>query len=99
MTATIAGIVMASLTQQAYAMNAGGYELDVITAMVVGGTSLGRQWFRRRGADGAVMVGFINNGLNLLNMPASYHPLATGLVILVALILNEGLTLPRAIRN
>lgn len=30
-TVTIAGIVMASLTQQAYAMNATGYELDVIT--------------------------------------------------------------------
>jgi len=45
------------------------------------------------------MVGFINNGLNLLNMPSSYHPLATGVVILLALILNEGLAVPRAIRN
>ncbi len=99
-TATIAGIVMASLTQQAYAMNAGGYELDVITALVVGGTSLlGGKGSVVGALIGAVLVGFINNGLNLLNMPSSYHPLATGVVILLALILNEGLTLPRAIRN
>lgn len=90
-TATIAGIVMASLTQQAYAMNAGGYELDVITAIVVGGTSLMGGTGSVAGAlIGAVMVGFINNGLNLLNMPSSFHPLATGIVILVALILSKG---------
>jgi ribose transport system permease protein len=99
-TATIAGIVMASLTQQAYAMNAGGYELDVITAIVVGGTSLmGGNGSVAGALIGAVMVGFINNGLNLLNMPASYHPLATGLVILLALILNQGISLPKFIKK
>lgn len=90
-TASIAGIVMASLTQQAYAMNAGGYELNVITAIVVGGTSLkGGKGSVAGALIGAVMVGFINNGLNLLNMSSSFHPLATGIVILVALILNQG---------
>ena len=47
---------------------------------------------------GAVMVGFINNGLNLLNMPSSFHPLATGIVILVALILNQGVSLPKVFK-
>ena len=37
---TIAGIVMASLTQQAYAINAGSHGLDVIRALVVGGKGL-----------------------------------------------------------
>ena len=37
------------------------------------------------------MVGFINNGLNLLDMPSAFHPIATGLVILIALILQAGL--------
>ena len=100
LTATVAGIVMASLTQQAYAMNAGGYELDVITAIVVGGTSLmGGKGSVAGALIGAVMVGFINNGLNLLNMPASYHPLATGVVILLALILNQGFRLPGFLRT
>ena len=99
-TATIAGIVMASLTQQAYAMNATGYELDVITAIVVGGTSLMGGSGPVIGAlIGAVMVGFINNGLNLLDMPSAYHPIATGVVILVALIMNQGVSLPGVFRK
>ena len=99
-TATIAGIVMASLTQQAYAMNATGYELDVITAIVVGGTSLmGGNGSVIGALIGAVMVGFINNGLNLLDMPSAYHPIATGIVILVALIMNQGVSLPAVFRK
>lgn len=98
--ATVAGIVMASLTQQAYAMNARGYELDVITALVVGGTSLmGGSGSVVGALIGAVMVGFINNGLNLLNMPSSFHPLATGIVILLALILNQGIKLPAFLKR
>ena len=99
-TATIVGIVMASLTQQAYAMNATGYELDVITAIVVGGTSLmGGSGSVIGALIGAVMVGFINNGLNLLDMPSAYHPIATGVVILVALIMNQGVSLPGVFRK
>lgn len=99
-TATIAGIVMASLTQQAFAMNATGYEFDVITAIVIGGTSLmGGNGSVAGAMIGAVMVGFINNGLNLLDMPSSFHPIATGLVILVALIMNQGFSLPGAAKK
>ena len=99
-TASIAGIVMASLTQQAYAMNATGYEFDVITAIVIGGTSLmGGNGSVAGALIGAVMVGFINNGLNLLDMPSSYHPIATGIVILVALIMNQGVSLPGSIKK
>ena len=87
---------MASLTQQAYAPNASGYELDVITAIVVGGTSLmGGSGSVAGALIGAVMVGFINNGLNLMNMPSSFHPLVTGIVILLALILNQGFSFSR----
>ena len=99
-TASIAGIVMASLTQQAYAMNATGYEFEVITAIVIGGTSLmGGKGSVTGALIGAVMVGFINNGLNLLDMPSAYHPIATGIVILLALIMYQGLSLPGAAKK
>ncbi len=99
-TATIAGIVMASLTQQAFAMNATGYELDVITAIVVGGTSLlGGSGSVSGALIGAIMVGFINNGLNLLDMPSAFHPIATGVVILGALIMNQGTNLPKVLKK
>lgn len=98
-TASIAGIVMASLTQQAYAPNASGYEIDVITAIVVGGTSLmGGNGSVAGALIGAVMVGFINNGLNLMNIPAFYQPLVTGVVILLALILNQGIKMPKFLK-
>ena len=95
LTASVAGIVMASLTQQAYAPNASGYEFDVLTAVIIGGTRLkGGQGSVGGAIIGAVMVGFINNALNLANLPASFSPLITGVVILLALILNQGVSLP-----
>ncbi len=98
-TATLAGIVLASLTQQAYAVAAQGYELNVITALVVGGTSLlGGSGSVFGALLGAILVGFIDNGLNLMNVPAAYHPIVTGIVILGALILNTGVTRPRWLR-
>jgi ribose transport system permease protein len=95
-TATLAGIVLASLTQQAYAVAAMGYEFFVVTALVVGGTSLKGGYGSVFGAMlGAILVGIIENGLNLMNVPASYNPIVTGLVILVALILNTGVERPK----
>ncbi|HTX74198.1 MAG TPA: ABC transporter permease [Rectinemataceae bacterium] len=90
-TAAIGGIVLASLTQQSFAAAASGIELDVLTALVVGGTSLlGGKGSVAGALIGAIMVAFIENGLNLLNVAAPYHPISTGIVILLALILNQG---------
>ncbi|MBN1246806.1 MAG: ABC transporter permease, partial [Anaerolineae bacterium] len=94
-TATLAGIVLASLTQQAYAVAAQGYEFKVIIALVVGGGRSGSVF----GAFlGAILVGFLENGLNLMNVPAAYHPIVTGAVILGALILNVGVERPKWFR-
>ena len=82
------------------AISPSGYELDVITAIVVGGTSLmGGNGSVLGALIGAIMVGFINNGLNLLDMPSAFHPIATGLVILIALILNQGVSVPTVFRK
>ncbi len=95
-TATLAGIILASLTQQAYAVAAQGYEFNVIIALVVGGTSLlGGSGSVFGALLGAILVGFIDNGLNLMNVPSAYHPIVTGLVILGALILNTGVERPK----
>ena len=91
--------MLASLTQQAYAVAAMGYEFNVITALVVGGTSLlGGSGSVFGALLGAILVGFIDNGLNLMNVPSSYHPIVTSIVILAALILNTGVQLPRWLR-
>ncbi len=90
-TSAIGGVVLASLTQQVFAAAASGIELEVMTALVIGGTSpVGGKGSIVGALLGAIMVAFIINGLNLLNIPAPFHPIVTGVVILLALLLNEG---------
>jgi len=91
MTSAVGGVVLASLTQQVFAAAASGIELEVMTALVIGGTSpTGGKGSVIGALLGAVMVAFIINGLNLLNVPAQFHPIVTGVVIILALLLNEG---------
>ena len=70
LTAAIGGIVLASMTQQ---------------AAVIGGVSLAGGEGTVMGAIfGAVLVGLLNNGMNLMNVPSTHHGLVKGLVIIVA---------------
>ncbi len=66
------------------------FELDAIAAVVVGGTSLSGG----RGAVfgtliGALIIGVINNGMNLLNVPSFYQQVVKGGVILGALLIER----------
>ncbi|MDR2021355.1 MAG: ABC transporter permease [Treponema sp.] len=84
-TAALGGIVLSSMTQQAIANAGMGYETEVITAIVIGGASLmGGEGNVSGAIFGAVLVGLLNNGLNLLNISATIHPLAKGIVIIAA---------------
>ena len=76
LTAAIGGIVLASMTQQAMASTGSGYETEVITAAVIGGVSLAGGEGTVMGAIfGAVLVGLLNNGMNLMNVPSTHHGL------------------------
>ena len=83
--AGVSGIVLTSLVQQAGSYQGVGFELDVIAAVVVGGTSMfggsGRVF---DSVLGAIFIGIIANGLSLLNVPSPYHPIVKGMVVLVA---------------
>jgi len=66
------------------------FELDAIAAVVVGGTSL----FGGKGGVfgtlvGALIIGVINNGMNLLNVPSFYQQIVKGGVILTALLIER----------
>jgi len=83
--AAAAGIILASMNQQAIAKAAQGYEADVLTAIVVGGTSLmGGEGTLQGCIYGALLVGLLNNGLRLEGVSAIYHGLVKGLVIVLA---------------
>lgn len=84
-TAALSGIVLASMNQQAIAKAAQGYENDVLTAIVVGGTSLmGGEGSLQGAMFGALLVGIINNGLRLMGVPSTYHSVVKGIVIIIA---------------
>jgi energy-coupling factor transporter ATP-binding protein EcfA2 len=70
--------------------NAGlGYEPDAIAAAVLGGTSPGGGYGTIAGTlIGALIIGVINNGMNLLSVPYIYQLIVKGVVILVAVCID-----------
>jgi len=62
-----------------------GYELDAIAAVVLGGTSLsGGKGSIIGTLFGALVMGIINNGMNLVNVSPFYQQAVKGAVILLA---------------
>jgi ribose/xylose/arabinose/galactoside ABC-type transport system permease subunit len=88
--AGLAGVVLASRITTGQP-NAGiGYELDAIAAVVIGGTSLNGGTGSVGGAIlGALLIGVINNGLDLLNVSSYYQQVAKGLIIVGAVWLDR----------
>ncbi|WP_053955484.1 ribose ABC transporter permease [Inediibacterium massiliense] len=85
--AALAGIITTSRISSADP-NAGiGYELDAIAAVVLGGTSLAGGAGSVLGTIiGALIIGILNNALNLLNVSSYYQMIAKGAVILIAVL-------------
>ncbi|MES1259215.1 MAG: ribose ABC transporter permease, partial [Gemmatimonadota bacterium] len=63
------------------------YELDVIAACVVGGTSLtGGRGTIAGTLFGAIFIGVLTNGLNLANVDPYVQKIALGVVIVIAVV-------------
>jgi ribose transport system permease protein len=88
--AALAGVILTSRLDSAQPTAGAGYELDAITAVVLGGTSLsgGRGWIFGT-LVGALIIGVLNNGLNLLGVSSFYQQVIKGSVILVAVLLDR----------
>jgi simple sugar transport system permease protein len=87
--AALAGLIVAARLGSGSSNAGGGFELDVIAAVVLGGTSL----FGGRGTMvgtvlGALTVAVIGNGLILCHLSPFLTPIVEGLIILVAIWLN-----------
>lgn len=88
--AALSGIIVTSRIGSA-SPNAGvGFELDAISAVVLGGTSLsGGEGSVVGTIIGALIIGVLNNGLNLVNVSPFYQAIIKGLVILLAVIIEK----------
>ena len=81
----IAGVVVASRLYSGQPTAGDGAEMDAIAAVVVGGTSMSGGSGRLGGTlIGVLIIGVLNNGLNLMGVDSNWQYIVKGLVILLA---------------
>jgi ribose/xylose/arabinose/galactoside ABC-type transport system permease subunit len=88
--AGLAGVVLAARITTGQPNAGVAYELDAIAAVVIGGTSLSGGVGGVGGTIvGALLMGVINNGLDLLNVSSYYQQIVKGLIIVGAVCLDR----------
>ncbi|WP_432460095.1 MULTISPECIES: ribose ABC transporter permease [unclassified Agarivorans] len=88
--AALAGLIVTSRLSSAQPTAGMGYELDAIAAVVLGGTSLMGGKGRIMGTlIGALIIGFLNNALNLLDVSSYFQMIAKASVILLAVMVDN----------
>ncbi len=87
----ITGVALTARVSGAIAGSAGLFlELDAIAAAIIGGTSLSGGRGRVFGAlVGALLMGSLNNGMSLMNVPTFYQDTARGAVLLFAVAIDQ----------
>lgn len=89
--AGLAGVVLAARITTGQPNAGMAYELDAIAAAVIGGTSLAGGVGGVGGTVlGALLMGVINNGLDLLNVPSYYQQIVKGVIIVGAVWIDRG---------
>jgi D-xylose transport system permease protein len=86
----LAGVIEASRQFSASnALGGGTLQLNAIAAAVIGGTSLfGGRGRVHHAILGALVVGSVQNGLDLLGEPAAVKNIATGVILVVAVVID-----------
>ena len=88
--AGLAGLIEVARQGSGNPTSAEGYELDVVTAVVVGGASLSGGEGRVSGTIlGALLVAVLRNGLNLLNVEPFTQKAYIGLLIIAAVAFDQ----------
>lgn len=87
--AAFAGIVLAARMFSGQPSIGEGYEMDAIAASVLGGVSMSGGKGRVSGTVfGALVIGIVSNGLNLLGVSSFWQLVVMGVIILVAVIID-----------
>ena len=92
--AALAGILLTSRITTGQPNAGTGFELDAIAAAIIGGTSTSGGTGTMTGTlIGALLIGVISNGLDLLNVTSYYQQVVMGVIIIGAVVL-DGLNKP-----
>lgn len=85
-----AGVVLASRMTSGQPMTSMGFELEVISACVLGGVSMsGGVGTISAVVAGVLIMGTVQNAMNLLNVPTFYQYVARGLILLGAVLFDR----------
>ena len=88
--ASISGMIITSRLSSAQPTAGASYEMDAIAAVVLGGTSLSGGKGRILGTlIGALIIGVLNNGLNIIGVSAFWQQVVKGVVILIAVLIDR----------
>jgi L-arabinose transport system permease protein len=85
-----AGVILSSRITSGQPNASQGFELDVISACVLGGVSLSGGVGTMLGTVvGVLIMGTVQNVLNLLNIPTFYQYVVRGTVLLLAVLFDQ----------
>ena len=87
--AALAGMIVAARLNSSTPKAGGGFELDVIAAVFIGGASMSGGVGKILGVVvGALIMGVMNNGMSILGIGIDYQQVIKGLVLLAAVIFD-----------
>ncbi|KGR85057.1 ribose ABC transporter permease [Lysinibacillus odysseyi] len=88
--AAMSALILTSRLNSAQPTAGESYELDAIAAVVLGGTSLtgGKGWIFGT-LVGALIIGVLNNGMNLIGVSSFFQQVVKGVVILLAVLIDR----------
>ena len=95
--AALSGVMQSAEIMAGNATIAGGWELDVISAVIIGGTSfLGGVGKVKGTLIGVIFLGVLVNGMTLLNINEYWQHVVRGVLILAAVLINRAQTESRS---
>lgn len=88
--AAVSGVILTSRLSSAQPTAGSAFEMDAIAAVVLGGTSMaGGKGSMVGTLIGALIIGTLNNGLNLLGVSSFYQQIMKGIVIILAVLVDR----------
>lgn len=84
----VSGLVMTGLTSTAMPSAGDGYNLDVITAVYLGGNSASGEGSVWRTLLGVVIIGILNNGMALMSVQSYWQTFFKGCLLILAVVMD-----------
>lgn len=89
----IAAVLLLSRTNSGLSSNGAGFEFNVITACVLGGVSnLGGRGTMYQAVLGVLIMGFLENGMTLMNINEYWQLVVKGILLLIAVVYDASIS-------